>query len=62
VQTKRANTPALDATRADQQMRDAAPDLLAALRDMVRYEDLPEAEQQPAVDRARAAIAKAEAR
>ncbi len=40
----------------------AAPDLLASLRDMVRYDDLPPAEQQPAVERARAAIAKAEGR
>ncbi len=38
----------------------AAPDLLAALEDMVHYDDLPAHEQQPAVERARAAIAKAQ--
>lgn len=40
----------------------AAPDLLAALRDMVHFDDLPKDEQQPAVEKARAAIAKAEGR
>ena len=38
----------------------AAPDLLAALHDMVHYDDLPEAEQAPAMAKARAAIAKAQ--
>ena len=44
---------------SDARLIAAAPDLLAALTQMVRYDDLPTAEQQPAVERARAAIAKA---
>ena len=35
-------------------------ELLAALHDMVHYDDLPEAEQAPAMAKARAAIAKAQ--
>ena len=34
-------------------------ELLAALEEMVRYDDLPVRDQQPALERARAAIAKA---
>jgi hypothetical protein len=37
----------------------AAPELLISLKEMVHFDDLPESEQQPAVERARAAIARA---
>jgi len=45
--------------KANARLIASAPELLEALRDMVRYEDLPAADQQPAVERARAAISKA---
>ena len=50
-----------DERKANAKLMAAAPELLEALRDMVRYEDLPVDEQQPAVERARTAIAKATA-
>lgn len=34
-------------------------ELAKSLREMVRYDDLPEAEKQPAVERARAVLVKA---
>lgn len=46
-------------SEADARLIAAAPELLAALLDMVHYDDLPAAEQQPAVERARSAISKA---
>ena len=40
-------------------LREVNAELVKALRNMVRYDDLPATEQQPAVELARAALAKA---
>ena len=45
-----------------ERLRGMNAELLAALQDMVHYDDLPEAEQAPAMAKARAAIAKAQIR
>lgn len=62
--SKRANTPALDAARAEQRVRDAAPDMLSALRELtIAAEGAGWDVDQcnlPILNAARAAIAKAE--
>ena len=48
----------VEVAEANARLIAAAPELLAALQDMVHYDDLPEAEQALAMAKARAAVAK----